>query len=303
MVKPLSCGLFPTPLPDENCYSLMCRYAVRRGQLSSSQICMELFGHTEPLSGYLFKPFRVKDLQRWFAGRYMLAVPDCGTAHSCYPFYTAFLSMADAEKVRSCAEGSVLTTGQAKRINRKCGFPKSHKKSLWYCPSCVREDIARYGETCWRRLPQLPGALYCPVHGEPFRESSICFGDMNYRIIPATYAVLQASEPSQEYGAVYADRYIRLARDILWLLESKGFVPGNEWVARTYSKNAGKQINSHLLYSISGSSSRGKKFEDYLATRIMRDSGKGQIDDVISRQISSILSIEKSFGSIEEFLK
>lgn len=303
MVKPLSCGLFPAPLPDENCYSLLCRHAVRRGQFSSSQICMDLFGHTEPLSGYLFKPFRMKDLHRWFAGRDMAVVKECGTAHSCYPFYTAFLSMPDAEKVRNCTAGSALTTGQAKRINGKCGFPKSHKKSLWYCPSCVREDIARYGETCWRRLPQMPGALYCPVHGEPFRESGIRFADTNYRIIPATYAVIQIPEPEQEYGTVYADRYIRLARDISWLLESKGLIPDSEWLVRTYSKMTGKQINTHLLYSISRSSSRGKRFEDYLANRIMKDSGKERIEDVLSRQLSGILSVEKAFGSIEKFLR
>ena len=134
MVKALSCGIFPDPFPDETCYSLLCRYAARRGLFTSNQVCMDLFGHTEPLSGYLFKPFRLKDLERWFAGRDMTIVPDYGMDHSCYPFFTAFLSPYEAEMARDCRTGSALTTGQAKRLNGKCGFPKSHKRNLWYCP-------------------------------------------------------------------------------------------------------------------------------------------------------------------------
>ena len=155
MVNAHACGIFPTPFPDETCYSLLCRYAVRRGHLTSSQVCLDLFGHTEPLSGYLFKPYRKKDVLKWFAKRSSLPLPEFMADHSCYPFYAAFLEREDAEKVRHCRTGSVLTSGQAKRINRLCGFPRGHKKNLWYCPECVREDITLHGETCWRRLPQI----------------------------------------------------------------------------------------------------------------------------------------------------
>ena len=302
MVKALSYGIFPDPFPDETCYSLLCRYAVRRGLFTGSQICMDLFGYTEPLSGYLFKPFRLKDLERWFAGRDMTVTPDYGMDHSCYPFFTAFLQPYDAEMARGCRAGSALTTGQAKRLNGKCGFPKNHKRSLWYCPICVREDLAKYGETCWRRLPQMPGAVYCPVHREPFRESGVGFREINYRIIPATYAVFHIPEPEQEYGTVYVDRYIALSADMAWLLESEGFIPNWEWLTWTYSRVAGRQINAHLLYSVSRSFSRGNRFEDYLANRIMKDSGKERIDEFVSRHVGSILSIEKAFGSIEKFL-
>ncbi len=124
MVKSLRFGIFPVPFLDETCYSLICRYAVRRGRLTTSQICLELFGHTEPLSGYMFKPFRLADFQRWFENREKPLALEVGTEHSCYPFYTAFLSRPDAAKARGCRAGSVLTSGQAKKINRDCGFPQ-----------------------------------------------------------------------------------------------------------------------------------------------------------------------------------
>ena len=112
----------------------------------------------------------------------------------------------DAEKVRHCRTGSVLTSGQAKRINRLCGFPRGHKKNLWYCPECVREDITMHGETCWRRLPQMPGAVWCPAHGVALRESGTRVQDINYQLIPATYALMHVCDPEQETGTVYAER-------------------------------------------------------------------------------------------------
>ena len=301
MVNAHACGIFPAPFPDETCYSLMCRYAVRRGHLTSSQVCLDLFGHTEPLAGYLFKPFRKKDVLKWFAKRSSLPLTEFVADHSCYPFYAAFLEREDADKVRHCRTGSVLTSGQAKRINRLCGFPRGHKKNLWYCPECVREDITMHGETCWRRLPQMPGAVWCPAHGVALRESGTRVQDINYQLIPATYALMHVCDPEQETGTVYAERYLGLSRDIAWLLKNGDSIPDGEWMARNYLQTTGRSINTYLLHDISGSSSRGNRFEDYLANRIMKDIGKDSIDAPVSRQIGSILSIEKAFGSMEKF--
>jgi len=200
-----------------------------------------------------------------------------------------------------CRTGSVLSAGQVKRINRECGFIHHHKQQLWYCPSCVQEDFKRYGETCWRRLPQMPGAIYCPVHMEPFKPSGVSFRDINYRIIPATYALIHMPEPAFETGTIYADRYCRLAEDIMWLL-GKGFsVPDGEWLTWNFFEVTGKPINTHLLYEVSRSSHRGNHFEDYLTNRLMRDSGKDRLDLTVSRQMGILLSIEDKFGTVEKF--
>ena len=302
MVKPGSFGVFPIPFRDETCYSLLCRYAVRRGLYTSSQVCEDLFGHTEPLSGYMFKPFRLKDLQRWFQDWPSILTLEYGVSHSCYPFYAAFLKPADARKLNDCRVGSTLTSGEAKRINRECGFSKTHKKNLWYCMSCVREDIARHGETCWRRLPQIPGTAYCPVHGERLRESGVPFNEISYRLIPATYALMHAEEPEPEIGTVYEERYLALAKDISWLLESGFSIPDGEWMARSFLEATGKPLSQYYLHSVSLSPFRSNRFEDYLANRIIKDTGKGRIDGTVSRQIGSILSIEKAFGSLEAFI-
>lgn len=124
-MKSPSFGIFPIPFPDENCYSILCRYAVRRGMLTCSQICIDLFGNTEPLAGYLFKPFRLRNVQRWFGSQLIPTMQRYGEHHSCYPFYTGFLTPAHAEKVSRCYIGSQLTSGQAKRINRSVDSPRT----------------------------------------------------------------------------------------------------------------------------------------------------------------------------------
>ncbi len=301
MVSNITVGIFPEPLPDETCYSLLCRLAVRHGHITSNQFCQSVFGHQEPLNGYLFKPFRLKDIQSWIENPMFPTQFRLGEEHSCYPYYAAFLNPQHSTRLCGCKIGSTLSSGQAKRINRECGFIHHHKELLWYCPSCVQEDFLQYGETCWRRLPQIPGAIYCPVHQVPFRPSGVSYRDINYQIIPASYALIHISEPEFEAGSIYADRYCNLSRDIGWLLH-KGFsVPDGEWLTWNFFEVTGKPINTHLLYEVSRSTQRENRFEDYLTNRIMLDSGKNRIDLTVSRQMGILLSIEETFGTLERF--
>ena len=194
-----------------------------------------------------------------------------------------------------------MTSGQSKRINRECGFTRSHKRNLWYCPSCVREDFVAFGETCWRRLPQLPGAAYCPVHKEKFRESGVSFADIQYQLIPASYALMHIPEPEPEEGNVYADRYIRLAEDMAWILDCGFSLMDFEKLKWSFYASTGKNIRQHLFYSIAKSDQRENHFEDYLASKILKDSGRDRIDPFTSKHVGTILSLEDEFGTVEGY--
>ena len=268
--------------------------------MSSSQVSKELFGHTEPLAGYLFKPFRAKDVGRWFRGE----VPEWaeyGRYHSCYPYYAMFLGPTHAKRLRESLVGSHMTSGQAKRVNRECGFTRGHKQNLWYCPVCVTEDFARRGETCWRRLPQMNGAVCCPVHGVKLRESGVRVRDINYQIIPATYGLIHYPEPKAVEGNVYSERYMILAKDIAWLLENGYSMVDNEWVRETFIRSSGRAVRDYLFYKVSAEQIRENRFEDYLAGRIIRDCGKDRVPESTRVQMGTILSIEGSFGSMSSF--
>ncbi len=78
-------------------------------------------------------------------------------------------------------------------------------------------------------------------------------------------------------------------------------MPDGEWLTWNFFEVTGKPINTHLLYDISRSEERGNRFEDYLATRIMQDSGKKRIDLTVGRQMGILLSIEDAFGTVEKF--
>ena len=292
-------GILPVPYPDENCYSIMCRFAVRHGQTSNIQIIHELLGNITPLDSYVFKPFRLRDIRRWY-GTDEIHVHYV-EKFSCYPFYNMFLRPTFAAKVKESVIGTSMTVGQAKRINRECGFSQGHKKSLWYCPECVREDVLLHGETCWRRLPQMPGAVYCPIHEVKLRESGVSFRDIKYNLIPANYAMNHIPEPDPEPGNVYSDRYISLAKDIAWLLD-KGFqFSDSEWVKRSYFEITGSHLTTSFIFDFFTIPEWADHFEEYLAAKIMKDCGKERIYWTIRKQIATILCIKRKFGTVEKF--
>ena len=288
----------PAPFGDENCYSILCRYAVRSGRHSTNRVCRELFGHVGSLKGYLFKPFRLADIRRWENGkpgkiRY-------GADHSCWQYFSAFMGYEDAGLLKGCVSGSVLTPGQEKRISTRGGFSQTHKKQLWYCPECVREDIRRFGETCWRRLPQIPGVSYCTVHQLRLAQSGLKTTETRYRLCPATYVLDSFPEPG-EYrpGNVFETEFLQLARDTEWLLQHGFGVGGLEMLREGYRNRTGKRLQEWLL-SPAKTGTR-KTFENYLYGRVLKECGTERVDPRTQRFLSMIISIEKDFGSIEAF--
>ena len=167
--------------------------------------------------------------------------------------------------------------------------------------SSIKEDYRKYRETYWRRLPQMPGASYCPVHQVRLRASGVSFGDIQYKLFPATYALNHIQEPESDDGNVYEEEFLRLAEDIDWLL-NKGFsFSDSEWIQRSFAETTGKQINVNLP-AVNPDGENGKKrFEDYLVSRLYREIGTLRIPETIRRQVGTILSIEEAFGTVEQF--
>ena len=291
----------PLPYPDENCYSVLCRFAEKRGWQSTHQVCLELFGHNQPLAGYVYKPFRKQDFDRWQEG---IKLPyRYGAVHSCYPYFSVFLAYTDACLLRSCADGSILTAGQEKRISRKCGFAKIRKKHFWYCPECAISDFAIYGETYWRRLPQMPGVSYCPAHKVRLKESGVSFEDANYRFIPANYAMEHIREPETDVsGNVFETEFLRIAEDTQWLLNHGFDLPdGDTVLARVYADSEGRAGPVPIYVHSETTDKEKREFSHYLAIRVMKETGRQSIDEAIQMYLGRILMIEKGYGDMENF--
>lgn len=290
----------PQPYPDENCYSILCRYAVRSGWLSSSQAGFILYGSTMPLAGLLYKPFRTGDIARW-AGSEAQDIP-YGEEHSCLQYFSVFMEPGDAELLRKCRNGMTLSSGLTKRISRKCALTQIGKKRLWYCPACVAEDFQKYGETYWRRLPQMPGVSYCPRHKVRLRESGLPVSWINYQIFPAAYALLYIPDTEADYpGNIFETDFMQVAEDTEWLLGNGFRLPHNAGIRARFAETAGKELDEHAVYP--AGTGKGARFEHYLAARFLKESGRKNVGFMAQKYLSTIVSVDRCFGSFEDFWK
>ena len=288
----------PDPYPDETCYSILCRYAVRSGAASSSKVTAFLYGNTMPLAGLLYKPFRSSDIEKW-AGPGPWDTP-YGESHSCLPYFTAFMGHDDSCLLKKCRHGTVLSPGLMKRISRKCGLMQIRKKRLWYCPACAAEDFREYGETCWRRVPQMPGVSYCPRHRIRLRESGLAVSEIDYRILPASYVLLHIPDAGTRLpGNIFESEFLQVAEDTEWLLENGFRLPDNSAMRSLFEGTSGISLDEHAVYSAGPVRKAG--FEHYLAARFLKESGRRNIGPAAQKYLSTLLSIDRAFGSFENF--
>ena len=83
---------------------------------------------------------------------------------------------------------------------------------LKYCPLCVKEDKARYGETYWHRAHQIRGMQVCTKHGcvlYPSDVSAISYNSFSFQ--PAEFSVdenamvISADEKLLDYSCYIAE--------------------------------------------------------------------------------------------------
>lgn len=298
-MKPRSIRL-PDPYPDETCYSILCRYAVRSGAASSSRMTAILYGNTMPMAGLLYKPFRSSDIERWEgpgSGDILY-----GERHSCLPYFSVFMGYDDSLLLKKCRRGMELSLGLTKRISRKCGLMQIRKRRLWYCPACVTEDFREYGETYWRRLPQMPGVSYCPRHRVRLRESGLSVSEIDYRLFPASYVLLHIPDAGTRLpGNIFEKEFLQVAEDTEWLLKNGFRLPDIFELRSAFWETSGISLDEHAVYSPGTVGKAG--FEHYLAARFLKESGRRNIGPSAQKYLSIILSIDRVFGSFENFWK
>ena len=227
-------AFFPTPYPDECYYSIFCRYFARSGSLSHQRIIGELFGEKQGLTAFVFLPRRLELVETWIdkesgVTREMLALQ-----HSSYPYFSVSFTESVFENMEKA-----IQTGKADRklelqTIRKC------TRSYWpeylrYCPVCAREDLRKYGETYWHRLPQFPGVEYCPKHLCRIENSDISLKEISAFFRPASYAL--KSLPKKSAGRdPYKKKRLQLARDTAWLLKHGHEMGGCHKIAQKYKE-------------------------------------------------------------------
>ena len=230
-------SFFPAPYPDECLYSIFARYYVRSGISSPKEACVRFFGCDRSLlASTILLPRKLEWMGCWIDPACGLTSGELICRHTSYPYqavaYTDDL-YRDMEKI---IQDGVPTSGMyplERRMMAKC-TGLGLRQYLRYCPECVLDDKLMYGETYWHRLPQLPGVLYCPVHGCRIKDSNAPIEELRVRIYPASYVLRHEEKTSVDTKRQFRDRYLKIAKDSQWLMEHGREFGGNTKVSRKY---------------------------------------------------------------------
>lgn len=212
---------FPVPYPDELLYSVLARYHVRSGNISSKATLDELFD-SRTVVAVVDMPCYIDRLIERFRGFIRCSAEELVLRYTLYPYYTAFLS-----KERSLGVLQSMRRDYGGDIHTKTGIMASSihtPTALMFCPVCFKEDIGRYGETYWHRLHQIPGVLVCPKHFCSSLASRVRIhaGNRHEFIAASEGNCITVTEPVSAANA--SDNYIfenliQIAQDSQYLLE------------------------------------------------------------------------------------
>lgn len=187
---------FPTPYPGEWWYSVLCRYHVRSGHSKHQSTVKELFGgRPKAAMGTLFPNSSVWQVVSQLPPQ-ILEVRTVLLQHSLFPYYIRFYAQEEKNKMME-----QLSAGTSVSLTHIWRATAKKEWQLRYCPLCVHEDRANYGECFWHTAHQIPLTSHCVKH----RCRLQYVGDENPRLSEYFYPLesvghnLEADEPPTEY--------------------------------------------------------------------------------------------------------
>lgn len=169
-------NFLPLIYQDELFFSIISRYKQMCGMESKRALEMDLFQIYKRMGrkSVLF-PQNLITFVSNLPPTSKITVEEIINNNTMFPFYTAFLSN---ERTETMYRG--MEKGFGNNIENLVGLAGGKVKStncLRYCPVCFEEDIEKLGESYWRRLPQVPGTLYCPIHQVLYKNSTVVITD------------------------------------------------------------------------------------------------------------------------------
>ncbi len=168
-------NFWPLMYEDELFVSVIARYQRICGMVSKRALEMDLFQIYKRMGrkSVLF-PQNLNTFISNLPPTSRLSAEEIILNHTMYPFFTAFMSSEKSDAVLNA-----MANGNGKSIENLVGMAGSKVKTnsyLRYCPLCFKLDMEK-GESYWRRLPQVPGAMYCPEHHFLYKDSNVLITD------------------------------------------------------------------------------------------------------------------------------
>ena len=169
---------FPTPLPGEWWYSVLCRYHVRSGHSKYATTINELYGGRPMVHGRLIPGGDCAAILSSLPPG-VLSIDDVLANHTLLPYYTRFFA---ADKKRQIWEA--LQAGRGSGITSVRTQMPDGTEGLKYCPDCYHSDTTQYGEPFWHREHQIPLLPLCPTHKVPLVTVPVKFARLSEMFLP-----------------------------------------------------------------------------------------------------------------------
>ncbi|UYM15460.1 TniQ family protein [Endozoicomonas euniceicola] len=153
--------MFPTPLPDESIYSLVCRY-LRLTFPVKYRASKVLFGHEQAMAGPESLGRSLAYLHEQGGKQFWPRLEDMVRATTAYNLYGIFTRKRD--------QGYLFKTiasyypGQRHALYQGFYHPDNKVDCLKFCPECIESDTEEFGVAYWHRSHALPFVFCCWKH-------------------------------------------------------------------------------------------------------------------------------------------
>lgn len=208
-------NFLPIIFQDELLVSIFSRYKNMCGMTSKQAFEKDLFDRLEGRKS-VWLPQNLSAFVANLPPNSKITVEELIQNHTMYPYYTAFLSNEKSNSIFDC-----MTRKSGKAIESMVGLGGNKVKPsnvLRYCPLCFQIDMERYGESCWRRLPQIPGAIYCPIHEVLYKDSNVLITESRNAYICADEDVCNSELAEDVYPTNYKELNLRYMENASYLL-------------------------------------------------------------------------------------
>lgn len=257
-VRPHSLPLFPAPYPGESFYSVLCRYHVRSGNISDLYTTFQLFGYKSSLHSTLLTPFHLEMIDSWVPSSSRLDSESMLHQNTAFNLYGIGCVPCEIEHIHDVIHGRQPAMSFPRQMHPKIAH---HAGFLRFCPKCAEEQRKLYGEPYWQLLPQIDEVEYCPRHKVRIRNSPVSLKSIAFHYHPASSVLTPAylsrlaeeteGRPWEFLFREEEDFFIRLSRNIDWLLQNGAACIGLENLARAYDRVSGKDRRYHIWCEIS----------------------------------------------------
>ncbi|MBB6215101.1 hypothetical protein HNQ80_001190 [Anaerosolibacter carboniphilus] len=223
---------FPVPYDDEVLYSILARYHIRSGNISLKSTLEDIFSKSS-ITSVMDLPSHINRIIKNMPINTEYTSDEIIEKYTLYPFYTAFLPLAEAAKIKN-----YMKEEEGGRIYNKIGLMASSisfNQYFKFCPQCNKEDMKKYGELYWHRVHQIPGIFVCPQHKVMLHDSEVDVRGFNkHEYKPASFDVCKLNNEALTCSDGTFNHLTNMAADALSLLCNNFHNKPLEWFREQY---------------------------------------------------------------------